>query len=353
MGFVIIKPIKDKNDNPLIGRTLLKPYHPINESSTDGSPIYEHYLAFGNEVSLYGITLGVESVPFQAQDQGVSACATIALWTVLRTLTKIFSMSRLSPVEITEASTSYPTLSRIFPQTGLSIEQMITGMRSVDLDVEVLNIMSLQQIVLEKEILAEILPTDHVVTTAIKAYLKMDIPLIATLSLKTDDKLVGHHAIVITGYQCDSDENITEIYVHDDQIGPYSKVLPDGDFRRWNSEWVTSNECDTVELDHLLVPVLPKVRQVFTYMYNEYLEAIKKLHPVPYEYVKLFLSSVQKYKKELLLYDFDHKTEVLTKSLPRYLWIIRVSNHEQIIRDYVYDGTATYISKLLTVKYPW
>lgn len=61
------------------------------------------------DVSLFGIPLSVSSLPFQVQDQGVSACATIALWTALHPLADTYGIPRLSPAEITELSTSFPS----------------------------------------------------------------------------------------------------------------------------------------------------------------------------------------------------------------------------------------------------
>ena len=311
-----------------------------------------------NKVSLFGITLEIESIPFQAQDQGVSACATIAIWTALRSLTKVFDINSLSPAEITEASTSFPSLARIFPQSGLNLEQMITGIRSMNLDVEVIESVSLSELV--PELVPGLVPEDHLITTAIKAYLAMGVPLIAALRLERDCELVGCHAVVITGYRCDSNGHITELYVHDDQIRPYSEVLPNGDFRKWLNEWTNSYGFDVVRLEKLIVPVYHKISQVFLGVYIQQLEMINKLQRlfanddqfhIDDIDVQLFLSSVQDYKANLLQSDIANKTETLLKPLPLYIWVLRVSHQKQIEFDIVYDGTAVYPRQLLRVEY--
>lgn len=348
LGFVTVRPIKDINNEPLIGRTLLEPYPSL---------INGNHLRIENKISLFGINLVIHSAPFQAQDQGVSACATIALWTAFRSLKNLFDIPSLSPVEITEASTSYPSPGRIFPQRGLSFEQMITGIRSINLDVEVINAVPLSQIIPEivPEIVPSIIPNDHHITTAIKAYIDMDIPLIAALSLKNDCEIIGHHAAVITGYKCDSNGKITELYVHDDQIGPYSRTLPDSDFRRWINSWTTSNQCSVLELEKLIVPIYHKIRQVFLGIYIRQLETIIRITEFLDDDidVNLFLSSVQKYKTDLLEYNnnISNKIESSTKALPRFLWILRVTHQNQFLYDEVFDGTAIYPKSLLKVEY--
>lgn len=132
LGFVVIRPITDRLGMPLIGRTLLKAY-PEKEGNDS-----RHYLTCKYSISLFGIPLEIDSLPFQAQDEGASACATIALWTVLHPLAERFEITRYSPAEITEISTSTPSISRRFPSGGLTIEQILNGVRSMGLEVEVI-----------------------------------------------------------------------------------------------------------------------------------------------------------------------------------------------------------------------
>ncbi|PXF60797.1 MAG: hypothetical protein C4B59_07345 [Candidatus Methanogaster sp.] len=54
LGFVVVKPIRDVNENPLIGRTLLKPYY------SDIEQEYRCFLYKSYPVSLYGIPLNID-----------------------------------------------------------------------------------------------------------------------------------------------------------------------------------------------------------------------------------------------------------------------------------------------------
>jgi hypothetical protein len=118
LGFVVVKPVFDSNEDPLLGRTLLEPY-PHN----DGTELREH-LKNEYPVSLFGLPLSITSLPFQMQDQSVGACATTSCWVALYPLNSLFGTAIHSLAEITEKSITYPSLDRNFPSSGLSIYQI-------------------------------------------------------------------------------------------------------------------------------------------------------------------------------------------------------------------------------------
>lgn len=162
LGFVIIKPIKGQDAKWLLGRTILKP--PKNKKKG-----YK-YIKNNYKVSLFGIPLKIKSLPFQVQDRGVGACATIALWTAINPLSKIFEIGDYSPSEITEISSTFPSHYRTFPSSGLTWDQMISGIKKIGLDLEVINV--------------EVAPNDELFVDAIKAYIENGVPLIAGLRLE-------------------------------------------------------------------------------------------------------------------------------------------------------------------------
>lgn len=341
LGFIIVKPILDSRKNKLIGRTCLQHYQ-INDGT-----MKRHYITNNHNVSLFGIPLSVLSVPFQAQDRRVSACATVALWTALHTVAQFYDIGKLSPVEITELSSQYPSRNRVFPQTGLTIEQMIICLRGVGLDVEVINITNR--------------PDDHALKTAVKAYSNAGLPLIFILLLGQQNRPDQGHAVVNTGYKTNQSEEIIELYIHDDTIGPYSKVLPvmpANNLRFWNNEWVLRGY--TVRVDYILIPIYHKMRLEFSKIYSEYNATIQ----TAIEYfekddtldstllnIELLLYTIQDYKKEIFSKNIQNKKAFLVKTLPRFLWVIRSSYNRTIFQDQVYDGTATYPTLLDTVLY--
>jgi hypothetical protein len=326
LGFVVVKPIEDQDHNFLLGRTLLKTYPKIENDKT------RHYITNKYKVSLFGVPLEVESVPFQAQDRGVSACATIALWTALQALEPLFKLKEYAPAEITELSTEIVSEARIFPQEGLTLNQMIKCIRSLELDVEVISAAD-----------------DKVIPAAIKAYTNAGIPLIADLKLLKGEKKECHAAVIV-GYSTDSKGELVEIYVHDDQIGPYSRSKPVKDFRLWDNEWLP--EYSKIELEKLIVPIYHKIRlpwHSIYYLHEQYNTAAKNRQ----ETADLYLFTIQKFKAQIINEEIEEKSEKLKKFLPRFIWVERISsnNREKKLADFLFDGTAIYPDEIESIKY--
>jgi hypothetical protein len=326
LGFVVVKPIPDDFGNNLIGRTL------VSIKSKKKSNNLSHYITRENSVSLFGFKLGIETLPFQAQDQGVSACATIALWTAMEALHK-FGIPELSPAEITEQATQLPSLSRRYPQAGLTLAQMISCIRFLGLDSET--------IVAKKDD-----PNDDILTTAIKVHTLAGIPLIAELELTDSEDKTASHAVVISGYEANEEGKILKLLIHDDQLGPYSLTQPVNDFRVWKNNWIDHLGCKKIELQLLIAPVYHKIRLPFSDMYVEYIMTReKKETEEPLLKVDLYLTTVQEYKKDLIKRKVKNKSEVLKKSMPRFLWIERFTKKdkkETRLYDYVFDGTQPF-----------
>jgi hypothetical protein len=333
LGFVITKPVEDSYGRTLIGRSLLKTYQ-----EEDGTK-QRYFVKTNYNVSLFGVKLKIDSIPFQMQDQRVSACATIALWTTIHALAIKFEIPKYSPGEVTQISTSSISESRDFPQGGLSLEQMINCIKSLSLDVE--------PILIDGSNYKQ-------VPDIVRAYLSTGIPILATLELKKNGKKYAH-ASVITGYKCDSNGKVIEVYTHDDGIGPYSRVLPLHGFLKWDNEWRTWGY--DVTLERLLIPVYPKIRLLFKRMYSTSLEhqgiinqLLEKQKIKTHYDVRLVLSTVQDYKERLTKQKVKLRSIVLKARMPRFLWIEHYYLKNKLVFDLLYDATGVYPS--LVMDYP-
>lgn len=333
LGFVVVKPIKKQTQNgseSLIGRTVLKTY-----SQDDGGE-HRYFITDRCSASLYGIPLTIESLPFQAQDTAVAACATTALWTSLYPLNVLFGTQKYSPFEITQASVSYPEMSRNFPSTGLTFYQMKNYFNLVDLETEVIKIDNSSENM-----------NDNFIQDAIKAYLKCGLPIIAGIKLVSERRASGYHAVVVSGYRYDKNGDLKELYVHDDQIGPYSRVLSrkyNEKFSHWDNTWTNEYGYDDIVVETLLIPLYPKIRLSFSYIYTEFL---RTKNSIPTEFnAEFFLTDVNSYKQFLALRTFERKEDILTKFFPKFLWIIRVNVKEKPIIDLIYDATSVNINKI-------
>ena len=321
-GFVVIKPISDRDDKPLIGRTILKTYpKEINHGK-------RHFLTEKHHVSLYGILLDMDSLPYKTQDIAVGACATTAMWVSLYPLNKLFNVPLYSSYEITEKSVTLPSEFRSFPSEGLSFGQMINFIKSIGLDTEIINV--------EHKRSEEI---DSLISAAVTSYLNCGLPIIVELALKKDNKIYGHHATVISGYRISSSDHIEEFYVHDDQIGPYSKAIPTKDLAKWKNEWITKYGYSELRVQKLLIPVYPKIRLSFSRIYAKF-AIIKQRYASNDVNVNLLLEQVNSYKSFILKSSVKNKNEVLVSPVPRFLWIIRISFTGKPARDILFDGTS-------------
>lgn len=318
LGFIVVKPIRNQNGECLIGRTLLKPIDYGNEQN--------HFLTTTHHPSLFGISLSIKSLPFQAQDRAVGACATTALWTSLSPLNELFGIKKYSPYEVTEKSVSLPGTHRNFPSEGLNFLQMKSYFNLIGLETESINIQNVRH-------------NDQLVEDAIKAYIGAGFPIIATLIIDKDNR----HAVVISGYQ---NENgiVNRLYVHDDQIGPYSQVMPEGSFISWKNDWTEKRGYNSVILETLLVPIYPKIRLTFSRIYHELLEDRKRIseHTENKFNTDLILVQNKDYKKFLFTQSFEDKINILAAPFPRFLWIIRTHRNGIALTDKIYDGTSVF-----------
>jgi len=339
LGFIIIKPIKDSRGNPLIGRTILRTY------PRDDRDEKRFYLNGSYDVSLLGIPLTIESLPFQTQDTAVGACATAACWIASHPLSNLFGIQQNSPFEVTEMSVSFPSLERNFPSPGLTLFQIKNYFNLIGLKTEFIDTTKTQNI-------ENYTSDDDIIADAVRAYSKMGLPIIASLLLKKGN-IKEYHAVVISGYRY-KHGNVKELYVHDDQIGPYSKVIPCGNFIKWENRWTINGPFSDLFVIKLVIPIYPKIRLSFGRIYEVFLKKHKrrmdfliqsciidqKLTPI------LYLMDVKQYKKFIWEHSCEDKEQKLSKFFPRFLWVIRYTFHGVPIMDYVYDGTSVFAEEI-------
>ncbi len=354
-GFCIIKPLKDEYGSIIFGRTLLTP--PKHQSD-----IYEgtFYIQKKYTINLFGIPLSINALPFQVQDTAVAACATTALWVANNKLQELYGTPQLSPVEITEIAINFMEKSRNFPSQGLTIVEMLNFFRKINLDCDVININYMKSLIDNNEISNLIKDKQEVylktiVPDAIKAFLCAGNPIIAGIKLlKHDRGLIedeDFHSVVICGYHQDDHGVIDTLYVHDDQIGPYSPVKcasKDGSFLVWNCKWQDYYDIDKVELDLLIIPLYSKIR----YSFNRMHLVISDLRE-EYSVFKLdfYLYKLQDYKKYILDIPLKEKIEFLKCPLPRFLWVIRSYARDYHLRDTIIDATSHYRRPIYEINY--
>jgi hypothetical protein len=346
LGFIIKKPMFKGaigRFNGAIGRTVLRRY----PKEAVGSNVRILNVYKQNKINLFGIPLDLESLPFQEQDRAVSACATVSIWTALQALEERFNISvPLAPSEITAMAFEPGSLieSTKFPNEGLSIYQITSVFSRLGYETVPYKLDESQ-----KDFFSDL----------IMAYIDFGVPIIAILDLTTtNDSHVGH-SVVISGYKYNHQKNkIVELYIHDDNIGPYSQVNFKGkNIFQWENEWVLDWEYKNVKVEELLIPLYPKIRLSFTKIYFNELYNLKKDSELKGFSIKCFLSDTNAYKKELLqeilpvAYCKEPAEKLLSSQLPKFFWVLRIKYEDLPISDLIYDATTNIKKERIKVDF--
>lgn len=215
LGFAVIRPIP----HTFFAKLCLRPFDA--HTSKAGRRVLRKQV----NVSLFGIKLTVDTIPFIEQDKVVSACATSALWTALSAVKDTNVANLPSPSAITKSATQLLNEgAKVFPTEGLTPPQVARSLAHYGLAPTVVYLSPDNFIDDLKE--------------RIYAYINNETPLIlgGDVYEKSSDgnKYLGKHLVCVVGYNMDDSKNagdrrllsdaIDKIYIHDDRVGPFIKV---------------------------------------------------------------------------------------------------------------------------------
>jgi hypothetical protein len=350
LGFIVVKPLPQT----IFGRTCIRTYA---GNRSRHFPITRTY-----QVNLFGLGLEVSSsLAFQEQDKAVAACATSALWSVFQGTGKLFQHSIPSPSEITKAATENTAKdNRAFPSCGLSSYEMARAIRRVGLEPELVRVSDY-----------------YLLKCTIYAYLRAKIPMIFGVRVYNNDptdglSFTGAHAVAVTGY-CISQSapqpfgltnfrlranSIDKIYVHDDQIGPFSRMDFGG-----NEVSEGGQLCEALSLswhnrnglgvpDILLIPLYNKIRIPFGTIHDEVLqldrlvtlalqagEVISQGEGVEWD---VYLTTVNDLKESVLsstCVNHEMREIILFMNMPKYIWRSTAYINDSKVVDLLFDAT--------------
>lgn len=351
LGFVVVKPLPAT----VIGRTCLRTY---SDDPARAFPAVRSY-----DVNLFGLDLTVETLAFQEQDTAAAACATSALWSAFQKTGLLFQHPIPSPVTITQAGTArLNTRDRVFPNRGLSIEQMADAIRSTSLEPYVVDVGS-----------------EEVLKATAYGYLGAGIPSMLLLRLfKADGRggysPRGYHAVTVggyhlataapSGYSSISDvpliaARIDKLYANDDQVGPFARMEFDGlsvietsatpnvtHPLSLSTGWLSPLGPDRAVPLALLVPLYNKIRIPFSVVHDSVVPFHHFLAAVPVAPPNLEwdirLTTVSQLKRELradpAISPMDRR-RLLLRAWPRFLWRATLHGTGQRLFDFLYDAT--------------
>ena len=354
IGFVVVKPLP----TTIIGRTCLRTY----DGKGRNFPITRDYRA-----SLFGINLKIKSIAFQEQDTVAAACATSALWSAFHCTGEVFHHHIPSPVEITTAAkVGSIELTKVLPSEGLTYPELAQGVKSVGLEPLIIGGGS----------------NRHVLSSTIYAYLKGRVPIVLGIKLFTKKgKFIGKHAVTVTGYRLSPGrrragtgggillraDRMTRIYAHDDQVGPFARMIFESTKDKGNSTFSLSTSFGGVGThyaiaENMVIPLDKSIRIPYQSIYdavrefNAVLENLKVTTPgiVPFGTMEwdIYLSTVNDYKGDILIrsgLDAVIRRDILTKNLPKFLWIARALVDGKAALDLVFDSTDIEQGRLLSL----
>ena len=209
LGFVVLRPIPAA---PL-GKTVLRwyPEHtPENPRVTSPSRIYACHVA--------GVALEVYGLAWQQQDQAVSACATVGIWSMLHS--SALDDYHLVPTtaEITVTANRRVALgSPTFPSKGLTLAQLLEAIKD----------QRLAPLVISGELANQQFGRERF-ASSVASLIRSGYPVLLAGMLEG----VGGHVICATGFRSSAasavaagtiafqDCETSHIYVHDDNLGP-------------------------------------------------------------------------------------------------------------------------------------
>lgn len=248
LGFSVVKPLPGSP----VGRTALRSF--AGEQPGEGRvfPSTREY-----KTHLFGVELSVSGLAFQQQDEGVSACATTALWMSLQKFRDMEEIAAATPAQITNfAVRNVLPYGRALPQEGLSTDQMCQAIQAL----------GGAPLMLRPPTIAY---ARHLLFSATSS------GMAPILIMQKGNEA---HAVTVVGTRSKKDAEapgiqgsyrelaggLEAIYIHDDRIGPYLRAtLEEGTGANSRKPMIRIVEGGTDEswlLTHLIVPMHPKIR---------------------------------------------------------------------------------------------
>ncbi len=254
LGFTVVRPLAGAP----MGRSVL---HTFPDRAAGGE-----FRQFGGirkyPVHLAGFQLVVHGLAFQQQDQGVSACATTALWSSLHRVAPMEGLPLPTPADITEAASRYVLEDgRSLPSAGLSIYQICEATRAAGLAPLLIQGVSLEHD--RAQILAYSV-SGFPPVLAVQPVAGGDGHAVCAVGVKIGTVSPGNDPNI---HYRDAATAVRGVYIHDDRLGPYGSATLDsythnGEIKtrlriHWPGEPV---EFTDAILKAIIVPVPPKLR---------------------------------------------------------------------------------------------
>ncbi len=270
LGFMVVKPL---HGCP-VGRTVLRTFP--REGCRDGN-VREFRGSLKYDAHLLGVNLTVLGLAFQQQDEGVSACATTAIWSSLQKLKSTEEVSAATPAQITTHASRFSLpYGRPMPSEGLSLDQMCQAIHALAISPDLLRT-STYELARKITYAAALSDTTPIL---IIAHARLGKHAVTVAGVK---RAKEHRATPSKGCLDDRSIDLAGLYIHDDRIGPYVRADLTSTTESLRAQWggrIEANEKAaqlTISvngakeewlLTHVLTPIHNKVRLSFSQMFR-------------------------------------------------------------------------------------
>lgn len=342
LGFSVIRPLPGSP----FGRTVVAA---SELEASDG-----HTSEFGGireyAVHLGGFELQIEGLAFQQQDQGVSACATVALWSAVHQVAPLEGLPVMTSAQITEAATRYYIPDgRPLPSEGLTVDQVCEATRAGGLAPIVVRATSPDR---DRAQLLGYIRSGFAPILAAETLSSREGHAVCAVGLKIG--AVQPRTNIALRYQ-DGASALEGLYLHDDRLGPYAAAdiygLTDpksGSVRtHLRIRWPGSEaEVDHLRLLAIVVPAPAKLRLTVTRMRALGIPLANAVGFLLNRTVELNCryDVASSYRVSAFQFDLtDEGAYSLAHALvlSRYIGIIEVSDDEGPLLDVLLDSTET------------
>lgn len=343
LGFTVVRPLPGSP----IGRTVLRT---VARKAQNGD-IREFGAIRQYAVHVGGFELVVEGLAFQQQDQGVSACATTALWSAMHAVASKEALAIPTTADITQAASRYVLASgRSLPSEGLNIQQICEATRAAGLEPLVMRSLSLDQ---DRAQLLGYICSGFAPVLAIQTMQGIG-HAVCAVGLKLGQ--IQPQADPSLHFR-DNASAVSVVYIHDDRLGPYASAdlytytqPPDKLRTALRIRWPrTENEMEHAILDAMIVPVPAKLRLTVTRMRELGLALAETAGKILPQFSRT-VSLNTRYRKGIeyrkLSLEFGLSNDGLYEllcgiALSRYLGVIEIQIPDGPLFDVLLDATET------------
>jgi len=350
LGYLVVKPIS----NAPFGKLCLATYGKEVQLNQADKTDKRFFLTKTVRSNLLGTTLSIDTIPAQEQDSIISACVTSTLWSYLHTINKettdILSMSAITKIIENKKS----LLGKAYGDSNFNLSLIRTFVNYCKLEFISHDFYEGKSIDFLKESVI-----------AYQSYKKEAI-ILAVKVFDDNNTELNPHLVLITGYGCNKNGQLSKLYIHDDQLGPFARLkFVDDDYLEPIINIDGESNQYKYKATGIYLGLYSKIRLKFNDLFDKksLLKDILSCYLPDSIKLNIVLIDSNQYKANILkklttgtgispILKKLYKT-FLKNNQPKYLWKISVINGADTLLDILIDTTEGEFSDKALMDVLW